>query len=72
MDLLRIFDKHKWIRPRIRYASVRSKPELIADLEANPAIESLESLRLSRGKRSGSLDVATTAQAWVYAKGGRR
>lgn len=46
--------------------------ELIADLEANPAIESLETLRLSRGKRSGSLDVATTAQAWVYAKGGRR
>ena len=33
VDLLRIFDKHKWIRPRIRYASVRSKPELIADLE---------------------------------------
>ena len=33
VDLLRIFDKNKWIRPRIRYASVRSKPELIADLE---------------------------------------
>ena len=33
VDLLRTFDKHKWIRPRIRYASVRSKPELIADLK---------------------------------------
>ena len=33
VDLLRIFDKNKWIRPRIRYASVRSKPELISDLE---------------------------------------
>ena len=32
VDLLRIFDKRKWIVPRIRYASVRSKPELIADL----------------------------------------
>ena len=32
VDLLRIFDRNRWIRPRIRYASVRSKPELIADL----------------------------------------
>ena len=32
VDLLRIFDKNRWIIPRIRYASVRSKPELIADL----------------------------------------
>ena len=32
VDLLRIFDKNKWIIPRIRYASVRSKPELIADI----------------------------------------
>ena len=32
VDLLRIFDRKKWIRPRIRYASVRSKPELITDL----------------------------------------
>ena len=33
VDLLRIFDKRKWIVPRIRYASVRSKPELIADIK---------------------------------------
>ena len=32
VDLLRCFDRRKWISPRIRYASVRSKPELIADI----------------------------------------
>ena len=32
VDLLRIFDKKKTISPRIRYASVRSKPELIKDI----------------------------------------
>ena len=32
VDLLRIFDRHRWFVPRIRYASVRSKPELIKDL----------------------------------------
>ena len=32
VDLLRIFDKRRYISPRIRYASVRSKPELIRDL----------------------------------------
>ena len=35
VDLLRIFDKNKWIIPRIRYASVRSKPELIADITSH-------------------------------------
>ena len=33
VDLLRIFDKKRWIQPRILYASVRSKPELINDLK---------------------------------------
>ena len=33
VDLLRIFDKRRWIHPRILYASVRSKPELIADFK---------------------------------------
>ena len=32
VDLLRIFDKKRYITPRIRYASVRSKPELIQDI----------------------------------------
>ena len=32
VDLLRVFDRRRWIQPRIRYASVRSKPELIKDL----------------------------------------
>ena len=33
VDLLRIFDRRKWFRPRIRYASVRAKPELIKDIK---------------------------------------
>ena len=33
VDLLRIFDKKRFINPRIRYASVRSKPELLNDLK---------------------------------------
>ena len=32
VDFLRLADQKKWFSPRIRYASVRSKPELIADL----------------------------------------
>ena len=33
VDLLRIIDKNRWLGThRIRYASVRSKPELIGDL----------------------------------------
>ena len=35
VDLLRIFDKRKYLIPRIRYASVRSKPELIRDLKSH-------------------------------------
>ena len=33
VDLLRVFDRRKWFMPRIRYASVRSKPELIKDIK---------------------------------------
>ena len=33
VDLLRVFDKKRWLTPRIRYASVRSKPDLIKDLQ---------------------------------------
>jgi len=32
VNLLRVFDKNRWINPRIRYASIRSKPDLISDL----------------------------------------
>ena len=32
VDLLRTFDRFRWLQPRIRYASVRSKPMLIRDL----------------------------------------
>ena len=33
VDLLRTFDKNKWLSPKIRYASVRSKSDLIKDLQ---------------------------------------
>ena len=32
VDFLRLSDHQRWLSPRIRYASVRSKPELIRDL----------------------------------------
>ena len=32
VDLLRLSDRQRWFCPRIRFASVRSKPCLIADL----------------------------------------
>lgn len=32
VDLLRIADRQHWFFPRIRYASIRSKPALLADL----------------------------------------
>ena len=35
VDFLRTCDKHNWVFPRIRFASVRSKPELIEDIEHN-------------------------------------
>ncbi len=41
VDFLRLADQYKWFSPRIRYASVRSKPELIADLR-NRFVEVLE------------------------------
>jgi hypothetical protein len=41
VDFLRLSDQNKWFSPRIRYASVRSKPELIADLR-NRFLEVLE------------------------------
>ena len=33
VELLRVFDENQWVVPRIRYASVRSKPELIEDIQ---------------------------------------
>ena len=33
VDFLRMSDHERWLVPRIRYASVRSKPELIQDLQ---------------------------------------
>ena len=42
VDLLRVFDRHKWLSPRIRYASVRSKPELIGDICREFCIEKIK------------------------------
>ena len=46
VDLLRIFDNNRWFSPRIRYASVRSKPELIVDLKQHFVIQELRKGRL--------------------------
>ena len=35
VDFLRMSDHRRWLMPRIRYASVRSKPELIQDLQSH-------------------------------------
>ena len=35
VDFLRISDHRRWLCPRIRYASIRSKPELLADLRSH-------------------------------------
>ena len=35
VDFLRLCDRNKWVHPRIRFASVRSKPELIDDIHHN-------------------------------------
>ena len=57
VDLLRVFDRRRYLVPRIRYASVRSKPELIRDLErhfcvyiAKNVIEFLPRRRKARSK----------------------
>ena len=42
VDLLRYFDHQVVLHPRIRYASVRSKPELIADLRHFFAVQKLD------------------------------
>ena len=44
VDLLRIFDKRRFITPRIRYASVRSKPELIRDISRHFRTEKIGSV----------------------------
>ena len=35
VDLLRVCDRNNWVFPRIRYASVRSKPTLLADIRSH-------------------------------------
>jgi len=33
VTFLRLCDHHKWLSPRVRYASIRSKPMLLKDLK---------------------------------------
>ena len=33
VEFLRLCDRKQWLHPRIRYASIRSKPQLLADLK---------------------------------------
>ena len=49
VDLLRIFDKNRYINPRIRYASVRSKPELLNDLKMHFRVRVVEKTIYSSG-----------------------
>jgi len=51
VDLLRIFDRNRWIRPRIRYASVRSKPELITDLRQHFRVREVDARLIFVPKR---------------------
>ena len=55
VDLLRIADRNKWLNPRIRYASVRSKPELIHDLKSHFKIVMEDRRLLFRPRRARNL-----------------
>ena len=44
VEFLRMCDRKHWLHPRIRYASIRSKPQLLADLKKH-----------YRGRRKGKL-----------------
>ena len=44
VEFLRLCDRNHWLHPRIRYASIRSKPQLLADVK-----------RHFRSRRRGSL-----------------
>ena len=55
VDFLRMSDRNRWLSPRIRYASVRSKPELIQDLENHFCVKCDQDLLLFEPKRSHNL-----------------
>ena len=57
VDFLRLADHNKWFSPRIRYASVRSKPELTADLLAHFDVNVRKGLLRFDPKRPGTLPV---------------
>ena len=55
VDFLRIADSRKWLIPRIRYASVRSKPELIHDLKSHFRIAMVNQRLLFHPRRARGL-----------------
>ena len=46
VDFLRVCDRRRWVFPRIKYASVRSKPTLLSDIRRHFREESLGPTRL--------------------------
>ncbi len=55
VDLLRISDRRRWLNPRIRYASVRSKPELIKDIRDHFKVVMVGSLLCFHPKKARGL-----------------
>jgi hypothetical protein len=47
-------------------------PRIIADLESQPDIELVSSLRITRNEQSRKIGVQATIEAWTLAQGGRR
>ena len=70
VDLLRHFDQRRYLAPRIRYASVRSKPELIDDLNRHFNASVTGGLVLLQGKsmlagRLPSFAYCTQNRTWL-------
>ena len=55
VDFLRMSDHNRWLMPRIRYASVRSKPELIQDLQGHFRVRLRAGLLLFQPLRARNL-----------------
>ena len=70
VDLLRHFDQNRYISPRIRYASVRSKPELIRDIARHFGAAIRGTLVLLEGRfrlerRLPSFAYCTRSRTWL-------
>ena len=51
VDLLRMCDRNRWCNPRIRYASIRSKPELCKDLLMHFEFQEVDEYIIIRPRR---------------------